>query len=66
MNDEDERFTKFFNPLKEQMASTILSNIISQKDYFLLLDQKIIKELKQTDSYIKVKIGGKLFSFKYL
>lgn len=62
MNDEDERFTKFFNPLKEQMASTILSNIISQKDYFLLLDQKIIKELKQTDSYIKVKIGGKLFS----
>lgn len=62
INDEDERFTKFFDPLKEQMACTILSNIITQKDYFLLLDQNIIKELKQTDSYIKVKIGGKLFS----
>lgn len=57
----DERYTKFMDPLKESMASTVVGQIMAQ-DYETLLRTKILTKLSVTSDAIDVGISKDLLS----
>ena len=62
-NKENEKFTKFLEPITKMMSIGELGNIINQKDYFRLLKNDLVKSAKRDNSQLNLIIGGELFNF---
>ena len=64
-NKDNEKFTKFIDPITKMMAVGELSDIINQKDYFRLLKNDLVKSAKRNDQQLDLVIGGELFNFDH-
>lgn len=56
INDNDERFTKFLEPLKEMLLVGVLGEVINNKDYVALATPSVIKKIAQSDGGTKLNI----------
>ena len=59
---DDERFTKFLEPIMKAMSMGELGEILNSKDYFRLLKNDLIKSAKRNGNYLDLTIGGALFT----
>lgn len=61
---DDEKFTKFLEPIMRAMSMGEIGEIINSKDYFRLLKNDLVKRAKRNGDYLDLTIGGALFSLK--
>lgn len=60
---QDERFTKFIDPIIELLGISYIGDAIKSRDYIKFAKSEVIKEIKETSSdTIKIVIGGSIFS----
>ena len=59
---DDERFTKFLEPIMRAMSMGEIGEIINSKDYFRLLKNDLVKSAKRNGNYLDLTIGGQLFT----
>lgn len=66
LDNKDERFTKFLDPLMETVLSGTIGNIISSKDYLELAKSSVLKSLKQTNggNTLEVVIAKDVFGLE--
>lgn len=60
-NKDDERFTKFIEPILRMLSLGEIGNIINSKDYFRFLKNDLVKSAKRTNNNLDLIIGGVLF-----
>ena len=60
---QDERFTKFIEPLVELLGVSYLGDAISSRDYAKFAKSEVIKSIKEINSNtVEIVIGGSIFS----
>ena len=62
-NKDNEKWTKFLDPIEKMLNVGELGNIISEKDYFRLLKNDLVKSCKRNGQQLDMVIGGELFDF---
>ena len=62
-NKDNEKWTKFLDPIEKMLNIGELGNIISEKDYFRLLKNDLVKYCKRSGQQLDMIIGGELFDF---
>ena len=62
-NKDNEKWTKFLDPIEKMLSIGELGAIINQKDYFRLLKNDLVKSCKRNDNQLDMVIGGALFDF---
>ena len=62
-NKDNEKWTKFLDPIEKMLNVGELGNIISEKDYFKLLKNDLVKSCKRNGQQLDMVIGGELFDF---
>ena len=62
-NKDNEKWTKFLAPIEKMLSIGELGNIISEKDYFRLLKNDLVKSCKRNGQQLDMIIGGELFDF---
>ena len=62
-NRDNEKWTKFLDPIEKMLSIGELGNIINQKDYFRLLKNDLVKSAKRDNNQLNLIIGGELFDF---
>ena len=63
-NKDNEKWTKFLDPIEKMLSIGELGAIINQKDYFRLLKNDLVKSCKRNDNQLDLIIGGELFDFE--
>ena len=63
-NRDNEKWTKFLDPIEKMLSIGELGNIISEKDYFRLLKNDLVKSCKRNGQQLDMIIGGELFDFE--
>ena len=63
-NRDQEKWTKFLDPIEKMLSIGELGNIISEKDYFRLLKNDLVKSAKRDNTQLNLIIGGELFDFE--
>ena len=63
-NKNNEKWTKFLDPIEKMLSIGELGNIISEKDYFRLLKNDLVKYAKRDNQKLDLVIGGSLFDFE--
>ena len=63
-NKDQEKWTKFLDPIEKMLSIGEIGSIINQKDYFRLLKNDLIKSAKRDNSQLNLIIGGELFDFE--
>ena len=63
-NRDNEKWTKFLDPIEKMLSIGELGNIINEKDYFRLLKNDLIKSAKRDNTQLNLIIGGELFDFE--
>ena len=61
---DDERFSKFLEPIMRAMSMGEIGEIINSKDYFRLLKNDLVKSAKRNGDNLDLTIGGALFSLE--
>ena len=62
-NKDNEKWTKFLEPITKMLSIGELGNIINEKDYFRLLKNDLVKSCKRNGQQLDMIIGGELFDF---
>ena len=62
-NKDNEKWTKFLDPITKMLSIGELGNIINEKDYFRLLKNDLVKSAKRDNQKLDLIIGGELFDF---
>ncbi len=63
-NADNEKWTKFLDPIEKMLSIGELGAIINQKDYFRLLKNDLVKSAKRDSDQLNLIIGGELFDFE--
>ena len=63
-NRDQEKWTKFLDPIEKMLSIGELGAIINQKDYFRLLKNDLVKSAKRNSNQLDLIIGGELFDFE--
>ena len=63
-NKDNEKWTKFLDPIEKMLSIGELGNIINEKDYFRLLKNDLVKSAKRDNQKLDLIIGGELFDFE--
>ena len=63
-NKDNEKWTKFLDPIEKMLSIGELGNIINEKDYFRLLKNDLVKSAKRDNDKLDLIIGGELFDFE--
>ena len=63
-NRDQEKWTKFLDPIEKMLSIGEIGSIINQKDYFRLLKNDLIKSAKRDSNQLNLIIGGELFDFE--
>lgn len=61
MNEKDERFTKFFEPIKEMFAASTIGKIIKEQNFVEFVKPGVIKHINKTTDGLDILIGKDLF-----
>ena len=65
-NKEDERFTKFIDPVLDLLGISYIGNAIEDTDYVRFATNEVIKQIKESvdGSYVKIVINGDIMSLE--
>ena len=65
-NKNDERFTKFVDPILDLLGVSYIGNAISDKDYVRFATNSVIKQIKESSSgeYVEIVINGEIMSLE--
>ena len=61
---DDERFTKFIDPVLDLLGISYIGNAIEDKDYVRFATNEVVKQIKESadGSYVKIVISGAIMS----
>ncbi len=63
-NKDNEKYTKFIEPIMSMAGAGKLADIISSKDYFRLLKNDLVKSAHKDGQNLNLVIGGSLFEME--